>query len=137
MLTEILMKYSSELGRWRSKFSHGRDVFKIWTTLFIDFLIVNLAPQDLYYHLVQCGFINSSKVQCNECLKPMDVQTNNEKTNKLQFVCKNKVFDKQSRRLKMCGKRKSILCNSWFANSKLNLDKICGMIINLIILNYS
>ena len=50
-----------------------------------DFLIVNLAPRDFYYHLVQCGFINSSKVQCNECLKPMDVQNNNEKTNKLQF----------------------------------------------------
>ena len=67
----------------------------------------------------------------------MYLQTNNEKTNKLQFVCKNKVFDKQSRRLKICGKRKSILCNSWFANSKLNLGKICGKIINLIIINYS
>ena len=65
----------------------------------------------------------------------MYLQTNNEKTNKLQFVCKNKVFDKQSRRLKMCGKRKSILCNSWFANSKLG--KISGMIIYLIFLNYS
>jgi len=121
MLTDILEKYSSVLSAWKSCFSHNRDIFTKWTLLFINFLMFNLSPEDFYTYLVQVGFIKTTKVECDSCNSKMDYCVNKEKTTNLHYVCKNKVINPNTGRFKTCGKRKSVLCYSWFSKSKLNL----------------
>lgn len=112
--------YDSELNKWSISFSHNRNVFKKWTLLFINFLIVNLCPEKFYLYLVQVGFVINTKVKCDICHCLMSLATNSDKPEKRHFVCKNKILDKETGKLRQCGKRKSVRSNTWFEKSKLN-----------------
>ena len=113
----------SSVDKWNSSFSNGRNVFKRWTLIFINLIMVQLTPDQLYLYLVESGFILNSKVKCNNCGGYMTIADNTNKPEKKHFVCRNQILATSSSKLVTCAARKSILTNTWFSKSKLKTGK--------------
>ena len=83
--------------------------------------MVTLSTEDLYSYLVEIGFIMTGVVLCGECGGSMVTAPNKDKSAGVHYVCKNKIVNAKTGRLRVYGRRKSAMNNSWFSKSKLNL----------------
>lgn len=86
--------------------------------------MVTLSTEVLYSYLVEIGFIMTGVVLCGECGGSMVTAPNKEKSAGVHYVCKNKIVNAKTGRLRVYGRRKSAMNNSWFSKSKLNLGRI-------------